>query len=476
MKLISEFQEFLNVVVNLNQSRIDLLESRVSTLKDILDASSYEPRILRYAPQGSWAHGTIIKPPKNKDFDADLIVFVDEHSGFDAADYVETLYQCLRSHGIYHDMVSRGTRCVEVNYSGDFHLDLVPCIQEACGNDKIFRVCNRIDNDFESTNSEGYTSWLSEKNRIVGKNLLAKSIRLIKYKRDIKQTFSAKSILLTTLIGGRITILDEHQRDIEFPDLPTALKTIIGRLDDFLQQNVTMPLVKNPVLPNEHFNRHLTQEKYDVLRNAIHRYRGWIDDAYSEPDYRSSIEKWRRVFGEDFAKIKLENVAQIQKIPILPKGASAYEMVEAVRKHGADILTQIPESLLHVQRPPWASEANKISVTILAQEYAGTGRKDFLRKVESGNILQKSRSLQFRARLPLPGLPSDFIVKWRVVNTGEEAVRNNSLRGDFYDCMEPGIRWETTLYRGVHWVEAFLIKKANRHCVGKSERFFVVIE
>jgi Second Messenger Oligonucleotide or Dinucleotide Synthetase domain len=77
MKLIEHFDTFLRDVVNLNQSRIDLLEERAEAIETFLSNSDFKPRIWRYSRQGSWAVKTIIKPPNGKDFDADSLVFVD---------------------------------------------------------------------------------------------------------------------------------------------------------------------------------------------------------------------------------------------------------------------------------------------------------------------------------------------------------------------------------------------------------------
>ena len=68
----------------------------------------------------------------------------------------------------------------------------------------------------------------------------------------MKTTFSCKSVLLTTLLGGTVTPADAHS----FTDLPTALKILIGRLDAYLQTRPTLHRVFNPVLPAEDFVRH----------------------------------------------------------------------------------------------------------------------------------------------------------------------------------------------------------------------------
>jgi hypothetical protein len=95
----------------------------------------------------------------------------------------------------------------------------------------------------------------------------------------------------------------------------------------------------------------------------------------------------------------------------------------------------------------------------------------------SGSIISKNSAILFEAVAP-NGAPfgKDYDVQWRVVNTDHDAYFARSLRGGFYPSSKQGRRWETTLYRGVHWVEAFVLRKRDRMCVGASDRFFVVIE
>ncbi len=60
MKLVDHFDTFLTDVVNLNASRITLLEDSIDALKGVIRASDWLPIIKSFTPQGSWAHKTII--------------------------------------------------------------------------------------------------------------------------------------------------------------------------------------------------------------------------------------------------------------------------------------------------------------------------------------------------------------------------------------------------------------------------------
>jgi hypothetical protein len=58
-------------------------------------------------------------------------------------------------------------------------------------------IAKRLAND-----GEGFALFAG-RNAVTGNNLLRKVTRLLKYLRDIKGTFSAKSVLLATLSNGR---------------------------------------------------------------------------------------------------------------------------------------------------------------------------------------------------------------------------------------------------------------------------------
>jgi hypothetical protein len=99
--------------------------------------------------------------------------------------------------------------------------------------------------------------------------------------------------------------------------------------------------------------------------------------------------------------------------------------------------------------------------------------------ITSGTVLQKNKSILFEAfagnGIPIARIP-ELKVQWQVVNTDRDAFQARQLRGGFYHADKPGKRWESSQYRGIHWVEAFAIRKRDEKCVGRSSPFFVVIE
>lgn len=447
MKLSGYLDDFLKNTVNINQTRIDTLTSRVSSVEKFLSSNeTFEDDFIDFVPQGSYAHKTIIKPSSRKpEFDADVLLYLSPVDDWEPKDYVENLYSVFRGSATYRDKVRRNSRCVMLDYASEFSLDVVPCILR-----KPFlifeteHITNRLTNEEEETKPKDYTEWFLKKDRIVTNHRLVKVVRLAKYLRDIKQTFSVKSILLTTLFGMQIDDLDSSKIADEFCDLPTSLKTLFNRLNDWLQYREEMPIVTNPVLDSEDFNRHWDQEKYSNFRSQWSRYTGWINDAYDETDKDKSIEKWRKIFGSEYAKsaaVKQESSAR----------ASA----------------PIPA---HCQPPLWPVAGlikPNIKITVHSdQEGTNLGAlPNDMTPLDKGLWL----------RLELDGdVGFGYDLYWQVVNTGEEAASARGLRGEIFKGNK--IRWETTSYQGLHWVECYLVNRKKKICTGRSGRYYVKIK
>ena len=298
MKHVPYFDDFLKDVVNLNKSRFDQLVTSVNAVERFL-AKNLDS-FIRVEPQGSYGLKTIIRPVKEgQEFDADIQVYMKYDEDKKAMKYIDELEECLRGSDVYKDKIKRKTRCVCLDYAGDFHLDVVPCITK---DDDNAYVCNSETNEFERTDGTGYRDWFNEKTSITHGNLKGVT-RLLKFLRDHKGNFTAKSILLTTLIGK--TVCGDNDGD-NFKTVPDALKTVSNRINDFLQDNESMPTITNPVLPEEDFNRHWDQAKYRNFREKFAIYNEKINKAFDANEHNDSVRKWRAVFGDEFGELKGE--------------------------------------------------------------------------------------------------------------------------------------------------------------------------
>ena len=98
-----------------------------------------------------------------------------------------------------------------------------------------------------------------------------------------------------------------------------------------------------------------------------------------------------------------------------------------------------------------------------------------------GPALSKHLNLRFMAKTDAP---KPFRVFWQVVNTGDEALTAKCPRGQIVESTSLGegglssttVPWtkeESTLYKGTHWIECFIVKE--RVCVARSGPFVVNI-
>lgn len=480
MKLIQDFNNFLNNTVNLNSTRFDQLESSIEAIKTAVRGLDWKPAIVGFAAQGSWAHKTIIKPLPGDPFDADLLVYVKPVEGWEAKDYINELYAEMGKLGLYKDKIRRYSHCITIEYAGERKIDVAPCVKERL-QVGTWEVCNRNTNLFEKSNPLDYTNWLIERNAICGNNNFRKTTRMLKYLRDIKTNFTCPSFLLTTLLGKHVYTSDRGSE--KFVDVPTTLKTLIDRLDDWLQANPSTPTVRNPVLFEEIQSEAWDDTKYSNFRAKINLYRGWIDDAYDEQDKEESIGKWQRVFGEEFAareaveKASRVSEAALSAVQGNPVSVGVADLVALVKKIGQAALPRGFDRLPHMRRPRWrAASGVKLSVSVGAQLWSSRYGQ-YVRQLASLAPTQPGYWVRFNAsnNFGLP-FPETYKVEWRVTNTDEVAQRANALRGDYYRSDEPLVRWEQLSYRGVHMVEAFLIRKSDDALLGKSDPFYVVIE
>ena len=291
-KRTEDFNRFLLDHVNLDESHYDTLNDEVKAVTEFFDQhlDGYQS----IEKQGSYALGTSIRPVKGHEYDADLLLLVGHDPSKAPKEYVDEAYQCMRESQI-GSKIQRRTRCVVVDYDDDFHLDIVPCLAIEDGQ----YICNRITDMFEVTDGTGFRDWFNDKNILTNGNL-KHATRLLKYLRDHKQTFTAPSILLTTLIGNAVY---DDGGNTGFNTVPDTLVTVCNHMWDFLCEHPCMPDIANPVLPEEDFTRHWDQVKYRRFRDIFGRYTDKVNTAYWEDDHNKSVILWRELFGDDFGSL-----------------------------------------------------------------------------------------------------------------------------------------------------------------------------
>jgi hypothetical protein len=434
VKLIKYFDAFLNNEVNLNQSRLDLLGERVEAITSFLQSCDHSTAdmFVQTIPQGSYAHRTIIKPVHaNDEFDADLLLELTEDTDWDAKDYVEQLYQAFRSSSTYKGMVSRRTRCVTVDYGNDFHVDVVPYLERH--GEKF--ITNRKDDEFELTNPEGFNAWLDEKNRTTGSRLI-KVIRLMKYLRDYKNTFSVKSFILTMLLADRVNDAALLMDEKHYADVPTVLKNVLAALNEYVQANFYMPLLTDPSCPSEDFNHRWSQDEYANFRKWIEYYSKKVTAAYDEPDKAKCLALWQEVFGADF------------KAPTVAIAAAKEASLTATRDTEKFLERDFGIPMRLDQR-----YRIRIDGRVLAKD----GFRSLSGSLRSrGGVVGKHRTIRFKVEDCT--VPRPFDLYWKIKNRGLAAANADSLRGEIVADAGRLQRDEPTLYAGSHYVECYVVR------------------
>lgn len=433
MKLEKHFNSFLKHRVNLDDTRIDRLDSHVGAVEKFLSTGTDQiaASFIDLLPHGSYAQRTIIRPVGALDeFDADVLLELTEQNDWAADDYVQKVYEVFRGSSTYREKVSRKSRCVRVNYAGDFHIDVVPYLER---HGERF-ITNRATNQFERTDPEGFNTWLDEQDRITSGRLV-KVIRLMKFVRDFKNTFSVKSVILTILLGERVSGTALWADPDHYKDLPTAFVNILEDLDTFLQANPTMPSIDDPSCPSENFNHRWDQAQYATFRTKINYYAARARDALDETDREESYRKWRLIFGEDFGTYTE-----------ITKSSEAHLALAHVRNTDETLESRwsIPTDL-----------DPRYSVKLVGRTTRRAGWRHYDLPTQ-GNVVRKSVSIDFR--LVKVNVPEPFDVYWKVRNNGAEAFAADQMRGEVsYGGSSRTLR-EHTAYRGSHYVEVYIVK------------------
>ncbi|WP_283805300.1 SMODS domain-containing nucleotidyltransferase [Bradyrhizobium japonicum] len=266
----------------------------------------------------------------------------------------------------YEDKTKTWDYRITITYAGDSRVDLASCVVSRLWEGSL-EVCNRK-GSFELTSPVEYTEWMKERNAYLGNNSFRKVTRLVKYLRDIKETFTCPSVLLTNLLGNEIQWFEKGTD--EFADVPTTLKTLMGRLDNRLRMYPTRPTVTNPKLRSEDFSPLFgTDEQYSNFRTVIARYRKWIDEAHAMEGRQESIKAWQTVFGPEFAeadvvKAAADGMSESAGTSLVGRfldstAAHLGGIVDMVRDYGLSILPAGFARPPHIQAQRRASGGNR---------------------------------------------------------------------------------------------------------------------
>lgn len=433
MKQSVYFEEFLAERVNLNDTRLGQLDSRVKAIVAELTKDAQLGQHLRqWEKQGSWAQRTIIRPRKNDEFDADILLHLDEVPGWEPKDYLRHTRGALRRSQRYREMVRKKNRCVRVGYSNDCHVDVVPTVSLSDGRQAIV---NWADNAFEATNPQAFTDWMKQQDGIARGNL-RKCVRLLKFIRDSKDSFDIPSVILTLLLGDQVV---NEGADERYADVPTTLVTLLTDLHLYLQKlpdDGTMPPIHLPKCPGPSLN-HRWQDPTKIrnFRAAIGRYAAWASTAHAAADAKAILDGWQKLFGDDFSPID----------PLEPRQISAAAFAKSP---GTRHDREVPGEEFIEQRFAFAPTHD---AEIVARVLPRGGFRHGLLAVLG--FVPRGSHVEFEFRSNAPGA---YLVFWKVRNFGSEV--GTRWRGQLMEGRSSPHHQEPTSISGKHWIQAYAVQ------------------
>lgn len=285
--------------LQLDKTRKEKMESSYNAVQEVLenDPFFFNSKNFEIYPQGSVRIGTTVKPLSNKVFDLDIVLHIKDRVYEQTNPMVvfNELKRVLQENGTYKEKVELKTRCVRLNYSGDYHMDILPGCQYGVNDENKIVIPDRELKEWLISNPRGYSKWFLNKAETVTKTLLEKAyaaeeipaddfatkkplqraVQIIKRYRDLffeeSPDYATSSIVLTTLAGQ----LYQNQESI-FETIDSIVSQIYIKVN--LSRLKKRIKVLNPVDKDEDFTDKWEREPkyyFEFIRFVESLYKKW---------------------------------------------------------------------------------------------------------------------------------------------------------------------------------------------------------
>jgi hypothetical protein len=302
LHLETHFERFYDRV-RLDEARNGRISDAVSRLSESVESDVLQDYVVSAPlPQGSWAHGTIARPPTDApDYDVDLLLPMDfnrfpadKRNPHDILDYVRG-----RLKKWYGASVRTRDKCVRIQYGkgDDFHIDVVPA--HVLGNVAgPFQICSKK-MGFIRSDPAKMTQWVREMDQHT-RNQFSRSIVCLKRWRDFKMGSSAPKSILLTCLAGQAYLRYEGHRDL----LTTTHVTLEAMVRD-LVVCMRAQLESSPrqiVIPGSQDDLYgpWPQSSHDTFLNRLRTFEDRADRALKQGNARYAVDHWRFLFGPMF--------------------------------------------------------------------------------------------------------------------------------------------------------------------------------
>jgi hypothetical protein len=329
--------ELVCVSIQLTKTQEKLAAERYASVTDWLNEpdSPVRPYMPHIFPQGSLRLGTTSKPIKDADFDLDVVCLLNARPGCHPGDLYRLVWDRMATNGKYRPMMIRLPRCIRLDYSGNFHLDIVPALPDSTkGVDCILvpdldanLALDHPKNDrWKSSNPTGYAKWFENRcarstiteryaqskvdplpspQPIHEKPALKRSVQLLKRWRDLEYEdrphLSPPSIILTTLsahlyCGGWLCA--------------DVLRTIVNQIVAKVENGKPIRLT-NPANQSENICEkwEQTPKSYHDFCNAVTAFRDRWERLITTRGLDDIQETLAELFGEGPVRFAIKELA-----------------------------------------------------------------------------------------------------------------------------------------------------------------------
>ena len=310
---LDEILDLIGVGVQLTPSQFKKAPHSYQAVADWLHEDDSPARIFdpKVFAQGSLLLDTTVKPLGHTEFDLDLVCLL-KLSGVNPLAVYNLLLGRMQRHGRYAPIISPEHRCIRLDYSGDFHLDIVPAIPDPdCHpGETCVLIPDREKRAWRPSNPKGYAKWFEGRTVIKTaaafnerkdieplkepvpaylKAPLKLAVQLLKRWRDVafkdRMHLAPSSIVLTTL-AGHLYRGESHPTD--------ALVTILDGIHDWSSSEDIR--LQNPSNPKEWITNRWNDRPamYDAFVEGIYDLRTrWnkLVDKGRHPDYIDDLKE-----------------------------------------------------------------------------------------------------------------------------------------------------------------------------------------
>ena len=318
MELPSHFEHFLQNIC-IDESKLDRIKSSHTSLREALQHEEYVgPTLLDIFLQGSYVHGTAIRPlGQSTDYDVDVCCLVDLSKvpieNKEPKPLVRWLARRLKQLGSYRGTVSQRSRCVRIDFPDDFHMDVVPLVQNGNPWNSIlpggfgmntfqfrgaipngngnYLVPNSAVNGWDTTNPKGLAEWYRRRNAETN-GRFSRVVRMLKHWRN--QTLDAKA--RPPSVGFEVMVANA------WPWYPNSDAAAVCGVLRGMANNARFfrPTAMNPSIRNEDLLRNWGQEHMDVFMKELRRAADLAEQAHRETEEGRSAALWQRMFRRRF--------------------------------------------------------------------------------------------------------------------------------------------------------------------------------